>query len=258
VPESKGVNCVLQESRRVIRKASSSLAVPPPPDEVGVPVDAAARQQLDQLAVDFLAVGVCVLGPQSVRIAQVRHEGEVHDAPATLQSHCASLLAVWGTVRAPTVIDLSECTCIGKRLLALPSRHGRRFAVHAIALHDDEAVFGVISSQQPWPDAGQAKSLVRDLTESAHQAMHPKLSPRAAAPALPAQESLNWFTFSAREVQILKLLARGMSNKLIARELGSSPNTIRNQVHAVFRKTAVSNRTELALRAASLVQSARG
>jgi len=77
-------------------------------------------------------------------------------------------------------------------------------------------------------------------------------APRAAH-AITA-ESLDWFTFSAREVQILKLLARGLSNKLIARELGSSPNTIRNQIHAVFRKTAVSNRTELALRAARLMR----
>jgi DNA-binding NarL/FixJ family response regulator len=48
-------------------------------------------------------------------------------------------------------------------------------------------------------------------------------------------------------------LAVGMSNKQIARELGSSPNTVRNQIYAVFRKAGVSNRTELALRVAAAV-----
>ncbi len=44
-----------------------------------------------------------------------------------------------------------------------------------------------------------------------------------------------------------------MTNKQIARELGSSPNTVRNQIYAVFRKAGVSNRTELALRVAAAV-----
>jgi len=236
------------------RGESNGLAEAAPLDPEACRPVLAKRPEPDLLAVDFLAVGVCVLAPYSVHIAKVlHHEGEVHDEPATLQSHCASLLAVWGTMRAPTVIDLGECLCIGKRLLPLPSRHGRRFAVHAISLQGDEAVFGVISSQQPWPDAALAKARVRELTESVHRRPMRSLPAPRAAHAITA-ESLDWFTFSAREVQILKLLARGLSNKLIARELGSSPNTIRNQIHAVFRKTAVSNRTELALRAARLMR----
>lgn len=62
---------------------------------------------------------------------------------------------------------------------------------------------------------------------------------------------LNWYQFTSREVDILKLVAAGNSNKQIARELGSSPNTVRNQIHALFRKAEVTNRTELALRVAA-------
>ena len=65
--------------------------------------------------------------------------------------------------------------------------------------------------------------------------------------------AFDWYRFTTREIEILKLVASGLSNKLIARELGSSPNTVRNQIYAVFRKAEVSNRTELALRVASAV-----
>jgi DNA-binding CsgD family transcriptional regulator len=214
----------------------------------------AGRAELTRLDVDFLAFGLSVLTPQLVRIDRViHHEGEVNDAPATMHSHCASLLAVWGTARAPTVVDLGECLCIGKRLLPLPSRYGRRFAVHAIALHDQVAAFGVISSSRLWPDTAQARLRVLDFTEGFHRFMRSTPTPGSPAEQV-AQDSLDWFSFSAREVQILRLLARGLSNKLIARVLGSSPNTIRNQIHAVFRKAAVSNRTELAVRAARSTQ----
>ncbi|MFN7881775.1 MAG: response regulator transcription factor, partial [bacterium] len=251
---------VLQSNQGVSsHKARDFAAEPPPRDDGLVPFEPGELGRLEGLAVDFLAIGLCELGRRSVRITQVlHHEGEVHDDPSTLQSHCASLLAVWSTLRAPTVIDLGDCMCIGKRLLALPSRHGRRFAVHASTLRGDESVFCVISSMQPWAEGAEAKALTEALTHKVHQCLGSRPAPRVAAVAS-AEDRLDWFAFSAREIQILELLARGLSNKHIARELGSSPNTIRNQIHAVFRKAAVSNRTELALLTAELVRSrARG
>jgi DNA-binding CsgD family transcriptional regulator len=216
-------------------------------------IRAALGSQLDELAVDFLAVGLCFFAPTSVQVSNVLFfEGEVHEDQSTLRSHCASLIAVWGAARAPSVIDLGECVCVGKRMLLLPLRHGRRFAVHAVPLHDGQAVFGVISSSAPWVSTERAKVVVQALTD---QVQELNLTPptESAAPTRASDSALNWFMFTAREIEILKLLAQGMSNKQIARELGSSPNTIRNQIHAVFRKAAVTNRTELALRASRLV-----
>jgi DNA-binding CsgD family transcriptional regulator len=52
---------------------------------------------------------------------------------------------------------------------------------------------------------------------------------------------------SAREVEVLRLLASGRSNQQIADELVISLNTVRRHVSNVFDKTGVANRTEAAV-----------
>ncbi|HWK89818.1 MAG TPA: response regulator transcription factor [Longimicrobium sp.] len=49
---------------------------------------------------------------------------------------------------------------------------------------------------------------------------------------------------SPREADVLQLLARGISNKAIARELGISEHTVKAHVGAVFGKLGVSTRAE--------------
>jgi DNA-binding NarL/FixJ family response regulator len=49
---------------------------------------------------------------------------------------------------------------------------------------------------------------------------------------------------SAREIEILDLVARGNSNKLIARELRISDQTVKNHISAILRKLEVNDRTE--------------
>lgn len=52
-----------------------------------------------------------------------------------------------------------------------------------------------------------------------------------------------------REMQILRVAARGLSNKLIARELGISERTVQTHMYHIFRKLGVGSRTEAVLRA---------
>jgi len=52
---------------------------------------------------------------------------------------------------------------------------------------------------------------------------------------------------TTRETDVLALLAQGMPNKGIARELGISPKTVSNHVEHVYSKLAVSNRTGAAM-----------
>jgi DNA-binding NarL/FixJ family response regulator len=54
------------------------------------------------------------------------------------------------------------------------------------------------------------------------------------------------FGFSQRELQVAHLIARGLANKEVAALLGTAPDTVRKQSIAIYRKAAVSNRTELA------------
>jgi DNA-binding CsgD family transcriptional regulator len=51
---------------------------------------------------------------------------------------------------------------------------------------------------------------------------------------------------SDRELTIATLVARGFSNRDIAGLLGTSPNTVRNQIHGIFRKVHVRSRAQLA------------
>jgi DNA-binding NarL/FixJ family response regulator len=51
---------------------------------------------------------------------------------------------------------------------------------------------------------------------------------------------------TARELEILKLLAKGLTNKQIGRALGISDYTVRNHVNSIIEKLEVSDRTEAA------------
>lgn len=57
---------------------------------------------------------------------------------------------------------------------------------------------------------------------------------------------------SERELQVLKLLADGRSNKEIATSLDVSPNTVKTHVARLFEKLEVRRRTEAILRAREL------
>jgi DNA-binding NarL/FixJ family response regulator len=65
----------------------------------------------------------------------------------------------------------------------------------------------------------------------------------SAAPAPTADPELDQLT--ARERQVLRLLARGYAYKEIARELSISVKTVESHASAVLRKLQLSNRSEL-------------
>jgi DNA-binding NarL/FixJ family response regulator len=52
---------------------------------------------------------------------------------------------------------------------------------------------------------------------------------------------------SEREMEILNLITRGLSNKLVALELGISHQTVKNHMTSILRKLAVNDRTQAAV-----------
>jgi two-component system NarL family response regulator len=54
-------------------------------------------------------------------------------------------------------------------------------------------------------------------------------------------------TLSPRETEILKLVAGGKANKVIAAELNISEHTVRNHISNIFQKLQVNDRTEAAV-----------
>ncbi|NJN17855.1 MAG: response regulator transcription factor [Oscillochloris sp.] len=65
--------------------------------------------------------------------------------------------------------------------------------------------------------------------------------------ARPAPPSL-----TAREIEVLQLVAQGLSNKMIARQLGISERTVKFHIGGILTRLAVGNRTEATTRAAQL------
>lgn len=57
---------------------------------------------------------------------------------------------------------------------------------------------------------------------------------------------------SAREVEVLEMLAAGHANKVIARRLDISPNTVKTHVARLYEKLQVSSRTQAIQKAREL------
>lgn len=52
---------------------------------------------------------------------------------------------------------------------------------------------------------------------------------------------------TARERELIALIARGLPNKVIAHEMGISPNTVRAHVGNIMRKYKLRNRVQIAM-----------
>lgn len=113
---------------------------------------------------------------------------------------------------------------------------------------DDSRVIGAV-------EAGATGYLLKDassgvLLDAIHAAargevrLHPEAAKRLVREvrAPDAREAL-----TKRETEILKLVARGHPNKIIARELGISEPTIKAHLSSLFSKLNVSSRTQAAL-----------
>ncbi|CAL9435422.1 LuxR C-terminal-related transcriptional regulator [Streptomyces sp. MPA0124] len=79
-----------------------------------------------------------------------------------------------------------------------------------------------------------------DRIQAALYARHSGLTdPGEAAPAAPA--------LTAREQGVLSLLAQGLSNRLIARNLEISEKTVKNHLSSIYAKIGATHRTQAAL-----------
>jgi DNA-binding NarL/FixJ family response regulator len=74
---------------------------------------------------------------------------------------------------------------------------------------------------------------------------------RLAPPSRPVEESLA-DPLSQREVEILQLVARGLTNREIALQLSLAPGTVKNYVTSILSKIGARDRTQAALRAKEL------
>ncbi|HTU15129.1 MAG TPA: response regulator transcription factor [Solirubrobacterales bacterium] len=104
-------------------------------------------------------------------------------------------------------------------------------------------------------DAGAVGYLLKDAepedlvkgVEAAAAGQAP-LDPRAAREILESRRrSPRADSLSSREIDVLRLVAEGKANKVIAMRLEISEKTVKNHLSAVFQKLDVSDRTQAAL-----------
>lgn len=90
------------------------------------------------------------------------------------------------------------------------------------------------------------KSLTVDETVAAiqHVLAGNVFAPQKRAASAPADSSLTW-----RQIEVMNMLGRGMTNKEIARVLKLSERTVKAHISGVFEALSVRNRTEAVLAA---------
>ena len=125
------------------------------------------------------------------------------------------------------------------------------------AYDDDEYIFALL-------EAGAAGYLLKDVdsrevveavraVHTGESVLHPvivrKVISRFISPATKVGEEKPAVELSEREMQVLKLAARGMSNKDIAAELFVSMRTVQGHLSSIFNKLGVGSRTEAVFQA---------
>ena len=76
-----------------------------------------------------------------------------------------------------------------------------------------------------------------------------------AARKAKSDPKLEALRFTPRMIDVLALLLRGYSNKLIAKDLGISPHTVTDHVSTILQRLEVSSRSQVPLRVKALQQS---
>jgi NarL family two-component system response regulator LiaR len=145
--------------------------------------------------------------------------------------------------------------------LMLPGMSGVEAVRHLAADHPAVRVVVLTSyagQEQVLPAvrAGVAGYLLKDVGPAeladALRVVHAggaQLHPTVAATVMQSVAAAQRDPLTPRENEVLRLIARGLSNRLIARELALSEKTVKTHVSAVLAKLGVADRTQAALHA---------
>ena len=91
-------------------------------------------------------------------------------------------------------------------------------------------------------DAREVLAAIRSAAQG-----HAPLDPRVATALLPSATPRVRDTLSARELEVVRLVAKGLANKQIGRALGITERTVKVHVGHVFRRIGVTDRTSAAM-----------
>jgi len=174
-----------------------------------------------------------------------------------------SVMVVSGTERLADVVRVVDSGAMG----FLPKRSTRGEMDHALSMvlsggvYIPQALLELISRMQERGDLGDttiSAAVAQLAAADAAAAAARALSGGGAAAPVPAPVSpsagLASLGLTPRQNDVLALLQRGLPNKLIARELNLSVETVKDHVAAVLRALNVSSRTQAVLAVSRLTQ----
>ena len=96
----------------------------------------------------------------------------------------------------------------------------------------------VVSQGQVWAGNKELRFIIDSMAQDSAQSMRPPVSKGPSS-------------LTKREVDLVTLVAEGLTNRDISRQLNLSEHTVRNYLFRIFNKVGTSNRLELALYALS-------
>jgi LuxR family maltose regulon positive regulatory protein len=132
------------------------------------------------------------------------------------------------------------------------------FEVDSMGLHRTYGLLVLAWVRHDRGDLPGARALVDQARELVDQSTDPGMLPAllkqteealGARPRRPVQIAA---PLTERELAVLRLLPTRLSTREIGRELSVSPNTVRSQVQAIYRKLQVNSRAEAVTRARQL------
>jgi class 3 adenylate cyclase/DNA-binding CsgD family transcriptional regulator/tetratricopeptide (TPR) repeat protein len=199
-----------------------------------------ARDSVWPACLTFLAETCLVLG--DARQAPVLHD-------ELLEFHNRNLMAGFTMCFGPADRLLGGLAA----LLGRPADADAHFAA-ALELADRSAApMWAAEAQRDWSislaargDLDRAKSLARQARVAATVLALGHITDRLPDVVAISTTEVRPDGLSEREVEVLRLVAEGLSNRDIGLRLFISENTVANHVRAILRKTASANRTEAA------------
>lgn len=198
---------------------------------------------------DCAVTGEAVIDASGITIQRIFFtRGVFNEEQDVLLARCASLLATWNLMRSACLLDLGPCMCVGQRRFDIEQDETRSFLIHG-AIECGNRILFLLFSSAGWKHERALKRLLSTLLPPLAQALA-RLAP--ADHAIDARAAGAEAGLTAREIEIIRALVQGKTNKEIARSLGTSPNTVRNQIARLAQKSGARNRAQLAALLASL------
>ena len=183
-------------------------------------------RRLLEMFEDFEVVGEAADGLQVItQIARLQVDVVLLDIRMRRMSGLEVLDAFKEEARRPACLVLT--TFGDPELLLEAARHGAQgFVSKDIALAELAAAIRAVAAGANWFQPALTSSLRSALERRRNGALGSRSE-----------------TLSEREVEVLRLMAGGLTNRQIAESLGTAEGTVKNQVSSVLAKMAVQDRT---------------